>query len=141
MTASKAALQDLALDSTSRFYRELISGDIDGVRPGTAALGTDVFDLYRTWCHRIGVKPAPMPRLLNALEKKHGIDTARKRYLDGQTVKGPHGVCYIPRWDSEARRVLIQPEKPVSESDNTWHGACITAFRNAVKDYKGAANG
>lgn len=137
MTRAKAALQDLALDSTARFYNALVDGELDGIKPCTVALAQDVFDLYRVFCNRINVKPAPMPRLISALEKKHDMDCSRKRYLDGQTVKGPHGVCYIPKRGDDGK--LIPPECPPGETENAWRGACIAAFRNAVKDYKGAA--
>lgn len=138
MTKAKRALQNLALDSTTRFYHELVSGDIDGLRSGTVALSTDVFDAYRTWCHRINVKPAPMPRLINALEKKHRVPVARKRYIDGQSVKGPHGVAFLPTFVNGSPK---PPEKPAAESEQAWIGDCVRAFNACVKDFKGGMHG
>lgn len=142
MTRAKSELQNLALDSTTRFYRDLVEGEIEGVKPGTCALSTDVFELYRTYCARINVKPAPMPRLINALEKKHRVRVERKRYLDGQSKKGPHGVCFLPciNVGESGNKVVTPTECPAGHSEPAWIGSCITAFRNAVKDYKGGAH-
>ncbi len=130
MTKAKAELIGLSLDSTARFYQDIVAGDMDGIKPGPA-LSQDAYDLYRAWCARIGTKPAPMPKLIDALARKHKVPVARKRYMDGMSVKGPHGVVFLPGG----------PEQPAGESEAAWLGDCISAFRNAVKDYKGFGNG
>lgn len=137
MTKAKAELIGLSLDSTARFYTELMTGDVipmhgsDGKRFVGPVLSQDIYDLYRAWCSRIGAKPAPMPKLIDALARKHKVPVARKRYLDGASVKGPHGVAFLPGG----------PQQPVGESEQVWLGDCFSAFRNTLKDYKGFSNG
>lgn len=127
-TDAKAELINLGLDSTSRFFYDLSQGDIGGIVP-RPALATDVFDLYKAWCHKGGHRPAPMPKLLNALDRKHKAPSVRKRYLSGADIKGPHGV------------LLFGSELPPGASESAWLGEHLERFRNAVKDFKGAAYG
>ncbi|HXD37841.1 MAG TPA: DUF5906 domain-containing protein [Rhodanobacter sp.] len=125
-TDAKHTLIELSLDSTVRFERELRAGDIHGVtaRP---ALATDVFDLYRVWCGRNGHRAASLPKLVNALERKANVRSARKRYLDAMgTLKGPHGVLYLGGGDT-----------PPGESESAWLGKCIDSFHRSVGVYKG----
>lgn len=126
MTEAKNELVDLSLDSTSRFFYALTELQIEGVKP-LPALAQDVYDLYRAWCSRTGGKAAPLPRLTNVLSRKHNVPTPRKRYLDGQTVKGPHAIVYLPGPDSQL---------PPGASENVWIGDNVAAFRNAVADYR-----
>jgi putative DNA primase/helicase len=127
-TDAKHELINLSLDSTSRFHNELLAGDIVGVRP-RPALSTDVYDLYRVWCARSGQRAGPMPRLINAMERKHNVKTARKRYTTiAGNEQGPHGVL-----------MLGQVEMPPGENERTWLGEHITRFRQSVGVFKGEA--
>lgn len=133
MTRAKRELVDLSLDSTARFALELNRGDLyseltkgnDDIHY-SAALSQDLYDLYRAWCNRLGTKPAPMPKLIDALGRKHAMAASRERYIiDGQT-KGPHGIVALK----------TRVEMPVGHSRPAWLGYCISAFRSAVADYK-----
>ncbi|MEO7066268.1 MAG: primase-helicase family protein, partial [Rhodanobacter sp.] len=127
-TDAKAELIQLSLDSTSRFHNELMAGDIAGVR-ARPALSTDVFDLYRVWCARTNQRAAPMPRLINVLERKHNVIAARKRYLDPMgTSRGPHGVLF-----------LGTEELPPGEAEASWLGNHIEGFHKTIGTYKGEA--
>ena len=137
MTKAKAELIGLSLDSTARFFGELMAGDVvrvvdaDGRRAVGPVLSQDLYDLYRAWCARIGTKAAPMPKLVDAFARKHRVPVERKRYMDGINVRGPHSIAYLPGG----------PQQPPGQSEQAWLGDCVEAFRNAVKDYKGFANG
>lgn len=139
MTASKRDLINLSLDSTDRFWRALVEGQLENIRTNTIALASDLYKLYQHWCGQIGVHAAPMPKLLNTLEKKHGMRTARKRWNDNATVKGPHSVCLIPalQADPGGKPQFINPEKPADQTEPMWIGSHVAAFRSAVRDYKG----
>lgn len=126
MTSAKAELIGLSLDSTSRFYRDLAAGEL-GAIPMLPALATDVFELYRAWCQRIGAKAAPMPKLVNALARKHGVRSERKRYTLGYDTRGPNAVLYLGDL----------PDGPQTEPARL--GTSIEMFRTAMRDYKGAA--
>lgn len=141
-TAARRELIDQGLDSTSRFYYELVTGEIEGVT-AMPALSRDVYRLYQTWCHRHGQRAAPSPRLIAALSKRHRVECKRERYLDfsyGQPnedalPKGPHGCLFLgPLGDDRRMRV---PECPEGHSRRYWLGGCINSFANAVADYRG----
>lgn len=143
MTRAKRDLVDLSLDSTTRFFRALVGNELEGIRPNTIALSTDLYKLYTTWCGQIGVHAAPMPKLLNTLERKHNVAVARKRYSDGYKTYGPHSVCMLPEQITEApgKHRLINPERPADLDEKIWIHRHVDAFRSAVKDYKGGFYG
>ncbi len=125
-TDAKDELIKLSLDSTIRFHRELMSGELHGVKP-RVALATDYYDLYRVWCARTGQRAGPMPRLINAAERKCGVTAERKRYLDAMgTTKGPHSVLF-----------LDDTQCPPGTSEQSWLGEQIDAFRKSVGVYRG----
>lgn len=126
-TDAKDELVNLSLDSTTRFFYALATRDIPGVR-AMNALSQDVYELYKAWCHRTGCRAAPMSRLVNVLERKHGVHSARKRYIDGTEIRGPHTVL-----------MLGERELPDGQSETAWLGTSIAAFRAALSDYKGVA--
>ena len=127
-TDAKHELITLSLDSTSRFFLDLTAGDIVGVK-ARPALSTDVYDLYRVWCARSGHRAGPMPRLINALERKHGVQAVRKRYTTIANVEaGPHGVL-----------MLGKEELRPGESERAWLGEHITRFKQSVGVFKGEA--
>ncbi|THF61415.1 DNA primase [Pseudothauera nasutitermitis] len=141
MTRSKEDLIDLSLDSTTRFWRALVQGEIEGVRPKTIALSTDFYKLYAYWCSQIGVHAAPMPKLIDTLKKKHGMKVGRKRWSDQYKTHGPHGVCMIPEHQPGGGTVtVIEPERPPDLQEPVWIGRLVEAFRAAVRDYKGGGH-
>jgi putative DNA primase/helicase len=143
MTRAKRDLIDLSLDSTTRFYRALVGGDIDGIRSNTIALSTDLYKIYTLWCHQIGTHAAPMPKLLNTLERKHNVLMARKRYSDGYKTFGPHAICFLPELirTNPGETVAKNPECPVDLDEKAWIWRHVDAFRTAVRDFKGSNYG
>lgn len=130
-TAAKDELISLSLDTTSRFYGELAAGDIGGIAP-RPCLSQDLYDVYRRWCARQGnSRAAPLPKLLNALDRKHGVRSARKRYLNATAaVQGPHSVV-----------LLGDAQPPPGVVEQTWLGEQIGAFSRSARDYLGADHG
>jgi putative DNA primase/helicase len=130
LTGAKEELAMLSLDTPSRFYYELESGEIlpdikaTETRP---ALSQDVYDVYRLWCARSGSRAAPMNKFINALQRRHHIPTQRLRYIEDDTEKGPHSVLMIGK----------HREPPPGEDAKRWYGTAIRAFRFALKDYRG----
>lgn len=125
-TAAKAELIGLGLDSPLRFYDELIVGDIPGLdaMPGLTA---DWYEIYKLWCSRSGVRPAPIPKFVNALDRKRGVASRRKRYTPGTDVKGPHAFLF-PAGDTV----------PEGRNELDWLGACYGDVRTMVTNYREA---
>ncbi|ULQ45953.1 DUF5906 domain-containing protein [Flagellatimonas centrodinii] len=128
MTAAKAELIQLSLDSTSRFHAELTAGEIGGVRAG-AVLSQDLYELYKSWCNRSGHRAAPMPKLVSVLKRRHEVPDARKRYLGTVGMEGPHGILFFNG-----------AECPPGATEAAWLGEEIRGFRLAINDYKGGAH-
>lgn len=129
-TAAKRELIDLGLDSTSRFFYELSRGEIGGIE-ARPALSSDVYVVYRRWCNNTGLRPAPLPKLVNALDRKHRVRAVRKRYLTMTGEAGPHGI------------LMLGAERPPEDgsSEATWLGDQIEAFKKARNDYDGTSHG
>jgi len=126
-TSAKQELVEMSLDSTSRFYYALESREIPITRLAPA-LSQDVYDVYRSWCARTGMRPAPMPRLVNALNRKHKVPSVRKRYVGPGGPTGPHGLL-----------LLGGAEPPEGVAESTWLGDCVAAFKATASDYANGA--
>lgn len=128
-TAARNDLIDLGLDSTTRFYDDLVSGEIGGIRPGPC-LSSDLYELYKLYCARTGQRHAPSHKLVHAIIRKRPVKHGRKRYDSAAGVKGPHAVVFIN-----------QSLPPDGTTEPAWLGQCIRAFRVAVDDYRGGVTG
>ncbi len=127
-TDAKKELINLSMDSPSRFFNAFMAGEFDGfkVQP---CLAQDFYDLYRIYCQQVGARPAPLPKFLNALDRKHGCPCVRKRYESYDTaedkVKGPHSIA------------TFGLEPPAGDNELKYYGENINSFRLALKDLKG----
>ena len=129
-TAAKRRLIGISLDSTSRFYYDLMRGDVGDVKP-CPALSEDVYDLYKAWCQQGGHRAAPLPRLVNILEVKHKVQAARKRYdnpLGG--VVGPRGML-----------MLGGGQAPPGVRETAWLGEQVSGFKDAVRHHRERGHG
>lgn len=129
MNQAKRDLIEIGLDSTSRFYHAINGGELHGVRP-MPCRSEDLYEAYRVWCQRTGQRAAPQPQLIAQVAKKHAVPVKRAKWMHGQTEKGPHGIAILGD----------QREPPPGKRQTDWLGECVTAFRNAVDDYRGTAN-
>lgn len=126
MTTAKEELISLSKESIARFADEIITGDIDGVSL-MPYLSDDFYDLYRYWCGKQGVKPAPLNHAIDKIGKRLGWQKARKRY-----AVGTRGV--------QQRTFLIPPkasEPTPGTSEQFWLGECVEEFRSQISGYKG----
>lgn len=133
-TAAKRTLVGLSMDSPQRFIHAMKAGDVEGFpaekNPGLLlpCLSQDLFDLYTEWCRRQGIKAISQPRFINIAEVKFKATTARKR-LGG--VGNPQRIINMPGG----------AEKPVDQNEGDWLDMRCTAFKNALRDFKGNAFG
>jgi putative DNA primase/helicase len=125
-TAAKDELIGLGLDSPLRFTDELEAGFIDGLLPRPAP-SREWYEAYKIWCHRDGVRAAPMNKFLNAIERKRGIQSPHKRYLINQQVLGPHSMLMLGKTDHG------------EVSERIFLGDETITFRAALNDYRGKA--
>lgn len=126
-TAAKNELINLALDSPARFWDDVYLGDLRGLKP-MPGLTTDWYDAYKVWCARCGQRAAPMPKFINALDRKRDTQCVRKRYLLGSSIYGPHGVL-----------MMGNPEPPLEVTEQEWLGGFIAQLKQRLGDYKGQA--
>jgi putative DNA primase/helicase len=124
-TAAKDELIGLGLDSPQRFWDDVHYGELPGIR-AVNGLATDWYEAYKRWCQLSGHRAAPMPKFLNALSRKRGTASLRKRYLLAQTEHGPHAVL-----------MMGGGEPPEGESEKVWLGDAIANFRKGLSRYKG----
>lgn len=137
MTDAKKELIELGMDSPNKFMAAYEAGDIDGFPGRNSAhgmlspmLSLDLYDLYCAWCHRLGLKALPQPRMANAIARRYGAVVQRKRY----SMTGVFGVNKNP---STMTYLRGGAELPPGESEAEWLGERIEAFRTALKDYRG----
>lgn len=128
LTIAKLELIGLALDSPMRFYDDVLTGDMRLLQP-MPALTTDWYEAYKIWCTRSSQRPAPMHKFVNALSRKRGCRCERKRYINGQLTRGPHGVLFMGPVDAQD-----------GESELHSLGQSIATFRDLLADFRGGAS-
>lgn len=126
LTAAKAELIGLGLDSPLRFFDELLAEDIPGLEamPG---LAREWYAAYKKWCSDAGVRPAPEPKFVNALSRKRGIRAVRKRYKPSEREFGPHSFLLMD--------ASVGPPEGTSETD--WFGQCKARCTQMLDEYRG----
>lgn len=140
-TEAKRELIGLAQDSAVEFVDALLVGDIPHLVVNTEddpnkgcpipGLVTDWFAAYGRWCSMMGVKPASLKRFVNALDKRRGVRSIRKRY----DVAG--------EFDADARRLgphsvlLFGAAAPEGADECVWLGGQVQALKNRLGDQRG----
>jgi putative DNA primase/helicase len=94
LTAAKADLINLGLDSPLRFYDELVGAEIPGLEP-MPGLALDWFEIYRVWCGRHNHRAAPQNKFSNLLNRKRDVPNTKKHYRPATIQKGPHAFLYM----------------------------------------------
>ncbi len=127
LTAAKVELIGLGLDSPMRFFDELIADDIPNLEamPG---LATDWYAAYKKWCSDNGVRHAPQPKFINALSRKRGVASLRKRYQPSERAYGPHAFLMMGQ--------VVPPE---GTPEAAWLGGCKTTCTQMIDEYRGVA--
>lgn len=128
MTTAKSDLIHLSKDSITRFYEDWTNGDLEDVPIGPA-LTEDVYDLYRLWCGREGVRIAPKNKAIDAISKRNGARKERKRLMIGTTMSNPKMIL-IPHNAEEMN---------LGNSESAWLGKCVENFKLGVTSYKGGS--
>jgi putative DNA primase/helicase len=135
MTTAKAELIDLGMDSTERFLRDLMAGDIPYL-PKTICRSDDLYAAYRLWCMREGIgKPAQKQTLLTVVGKRPGIRKAQERLRTFRHVSG------FATPDEEKRTVVFFPGYTNGPDDGSnrvdWIGLHVSRFAEALAVWKG----
>ncbi len=125
MSTAKQELINLGKDNILRFYDDWTSGDLDGVQL-MPVLSGDLYELYKTWTSKQGVRAAPMNKAIDAISKRPGVDKRRKRFLAGTRQSNPKYFLFPPNGQ----------EMNPGNSESGWLGQCVTDFRECIDDYK-----
>jgi putative DNA primase/helicase len=124
MTAAKADLIAMGMDSSERFWIDWMEGDLD--LPRTIARTEDLYSAYRWWCTRNGVsKPAQASTFIGATTKRRGATKTRVRHQVW------HGVS--PRI---VQSTVIVPPKAPRPDDLQGVSEALDAFGKAVRRYR-----
>lgn len=129
-TQAKKDLINLGKDNMLRFYDDWMHGEIDGFKP-MPVLTEDIYELYKAWCGRQGVKPAPLNKAVNLLAKRSGMRKERKRYMVMMVQSNPKYFLFPPAGD----------ELTPGSSEVVWLGQCVDSFRTALADFRGSRYG
>jgi putative DNA primase/helicase len=140
MTTAKEELLVLSKDNVLRFYEDWLGGefhwssddyadDKSMTSCNTPVLTEDLYELYKSWCNRQGVRPSPMNRTIDHIGKRPGVYKDRKRYLlDGKDSANPKTFIYPPQC------LEMSPGK----LEKVWLGQCAQNFKKTVNIFKGS---
>jgi len=126
LNLAKEDLIELGKDSVIRFYDQYTAGELEGFEL-TPVIGSDIYELYKLWCARQGVRFAPLHRVVDTISKQPGVKKDRPRYMDGS---------------KERQKRFLFPDKYIQpgpgEDVKIWLGQCVEDFRDALEIYKEA---
>ena len=129
VTQAKEDLMELGMDSTARFHRDWLRGDLD--LPNAACLSDDLYAAYSAWCIREGIgKRAQKQTLLTYIGKQPDVRKAQERFIR----PGSFAV--------EKKTVLTHgPSGPVDGGNRQhWLGEHVDAFAQALAEYRNIAS-
>lgn len=133
LTEAKKDLISLSQDSILRFYDEWQAGEIADV-PLVPALREDIYNFYRIWCGKQGVKAGPMHHVMARFGKITTVDRNGKAV---KVQKGFHRYAQGPK--SGHQTFFFIPgckEMDPGGLQAYFLGDCVRDFRDAVNDYR-----
>lgn len=125
MNQAKRDLIELGKDNIIRFYQDWQKRDLDGVEV-MPVLSGDLYELYKAWANKQGVRAAPMNKAVDAIYKQPLVKKVRKRFLDGTKQSNPKFFIYPPN----------SLEMNPGNSESGWLGQCVEDFRESINEYK-----
>jgi putative DNA primase/helicase len=140
MTVAKEELLALSKDNVLRFYDDWVAGEFNWTSDDTGdelfmtscntpVMTDDLYELYKTWCNRQGVRFSPMNRMVDHIAKRQGVYKARKwLHIDGRDTASARAIIYPPNC----------MELPIGKIEKKWLGICIQHFKKTLNIYKGA---
>lgn len=124
MTKAKKDLIMLGKDNMYLFYDDWVAGEVGEVKL-MPTVTTDLYELYKIWSGRRGIRVAPANKFIDAISKRSEITKKQARCLIG--VK------------ETPKRLLIHEkgiEMNPGSSQSGWYGQCIEAFRSSLEYYR-----
>jgi len=125
-TRAKEELVEISLDSKQRFWEEWSAGNIPHL-PCIPVPTSLLFEAYRVWCHRVGVRSAsPLAKLIPLLAKQRGVRKTQERYLKG--VNEVNERFILPR---------LTDAPPPAQTRSRWISECVEQFSDGLASYRG----
>jgi len=130
MTQSKEDLININLESSERFMREWLGGELD--LPVCPVLSEDLYSAYKKWCDRNGVvRPRELNQLIGGIVKMAGWKREKPRIWDNLNFSG----------QQKQRAVMCPPDEITSEKQkktanltlSQWFTSCVIDFGNALR--------
>ena len=127
MTLAKQELIDLSKDTINRFYEEWHIGHIDGFIK-MPVLSEDLYELYKIWCGKQGVKPGSLIKMVDMMLKRLGCQKRRCRFVwTASSVNHPKTFIF-------PEDCLVAPE---GMTEGGWLGRCVSEFHEHLGNYRG----
>ncbi len=127
MTIAKKDLIDLSKDTINRFYEEWVAGHIDGFTE-MPVLSEDLYELYKVWCGKQGVKPGSLVKMVDMMLKRLHCTRKRCRYVS-KSSSVPYPKTFIFPDGVEA--------VPMGKTESGWLGAYVDEFNGLLGLYRG----
>ena len=125
VTEAKEDLMELGMDSTARFYRDWLRGDLE--LPTQACLSDDLYQAYSYWCQTEGIgKRAQKQTLLTFIGKQPAVRKAQERITRPGTLS------------VEKKTVLTHGANSPDDGGNRqqWLGKHVADFAESLAHYR-----
>lgn len=131
MTAAKEDLIEMGLTSVQQFWRELHDGLLYPLEYGPA-LWRDLYEVYKTWCVRNGVKnPRPSNQFGQEFKGMNGVRQVTQRIADPDKP----GEWAMPAEKRPQRSVYLMGSMPDDIEADKWRDEGCKRFRLAWREY------
>ena len=129
----KLKLVDLCLDNVTLFSRDWQNGEIKSCDfvPAPSEL---VYQLYKAWCLKHGVRPAPLNKFVDRLVHSCDFESFRDNVMDGMALSKNPIRCL---------RHVGMLRMPEGKTQSWWLGEGVTQIKqaiNAMADFSGGYN-
>jgi putative DNA primase/helicase len=123
-TQAKRDLIEISTNSDEDFMRHWFTKEIEGI-PVVPCRSEDLYDLYKPWCARVGIKnPVPKKIMMGKIGKRTDCKKSIERYYIGT---------------SEKQATFITPPGaglPPGENQKAWFTKGYEAFATGISEWK-----
>ena len=126
LTKAKDELIEMSLESTERFWYAWINEELDDI-PVCPVKSEDLYELYRSWCGRVGIgNHASLHRLMGVIGKRVDAKKTQGRYLNGRSPTPTMATFIFPQGQTQ----------PDGKNQTDWLTESVELFRFALSEWK-----
>lgn len=127
----KRKLVDLCLDNITLFYRDWANAEIKNL-PFLPAPSELIYQLYKVWCNKQGVKPASLNRFIDRLEHNCHFEKIRTDVKYGAELSKNPIRCLTHNMMQTSFTENFRTKNKIEMSQAEWLGLCAEKMQQTI---------